>query len=416
MPQRILFLNRWPQYRDGPRWDNRLARPEELVDHAAYQVTYICDAAGLTGVPPGTDEAGVHVLEDLTDRGAVLALVDRLVAEHGTFTQVIALSEYLLDLAAEIRERHGIPGPRRAEADRFRDKTAMKTVLAEAGVAVPRWARCRSAGQVRAEAGRLGYPLILKPVRGASSQGVHRVGSAAELDSALGSIPDLNEYEIEQFVAGDILHADGVLDADGHCLFLVVSRYISTCLDFEQGSAFGSVIQTDQLVRAAAEDFTLRCLKALDLRASAFHLEFFDTGRELVFLEIGARVPGADVPNVIHDVTGVNLFRLWIDAVLGNPIEPPGFDFATGGGWLMIPRPRPLPQRVLTATSLAGRIPYLYKELVPQPGDVLEHVGGYATVQAGRFLYRGGTQDQITEAVRRTLEAFRLTAEPVAAP
>lgn len=413
MPERILFINRWPQYRDGERWDNRLARPEDLIDHTEYQVTYICDAAGATGAPPGHEPAAVHLVEDLDDRAAVFALVDALVAEDGPFAHVIALSEYLLDLAATIRERHGIAGPGRAQVDRFRDKTTMKTVLGEAGIAVPRWARCRSAGQVRAEAGRLGFPLILKPVRGASSQGVYKAASPEELRDAVAELPDLDEYEIEQYVAGDILHADGVVDADGHCLFLVVSRYVSTCLDFEQGTPFGSIIQTEPLVRAAAEDFTLRCLKALDLTSSAFHLEFFDTGRELVFLEIGARVPGADVPNVIHDVTGVNLFRLWIDALLGRPVAAPGHDFATGGGWLMIPRPQPLPQRVIDATSLVGRIPYVYKELVPSPGDVLRHVGGYATLQAGRFLYRGGTQDQIAAAVRETLDAFRLTAAPV---
>jgi hypothetical protein len=243
---------------------------------------------------------------------------------------------------------------------------------------------------------------------------VHKVDSPEELRPVLAELPDLNEYEIEQYVAGDIMHADGVVDADGRCLFLVVSRYVSTCLDFEQGTPFGSVIQTEPLVRAAAEDFTLRCLKALDLKGSAFHLEFFDTGHELVFLEIGARVPGADVPNVIDDVTGVNLFRLWVDVMLGIPTATPAFDFTTGGGWLMIPRPHPLPQRVVSATSLVGSIPYIYKELVPKPGDVLRHVGGYATLQAGRFLYRGGTQDQIAAAVRHTLEAFQLTAEPVA--
>lgn len=417
MPEKILFLNRWPQYRDTRRWDNELARPEDVIDHERYQVTYICDRGGLSGVPPGADS--VYRVDDFADTGDVLPLVDGIVREEGRFRHVIAFSEHLLDVAAVIRERHGIPGPRPPEVDRFRDKRIMKTVLASAGVRVPRWVRCRSPEQVLADAEALGFPLIFKPARGASSQGVHKVATAAELRS-LCALPDLAEHEIEEYVDGDIMHVDGVVDRDGKCLFLSTSRYVANCLAFERGEPFGSVLQTDPDIRSAAEEFALQCISALDLRASAFHLEFFDTGREHVFLEIGARVPGADVSYVVHDVYGVNLFRLWVDVLLGNSPWPDGSGSgsgsgsAEGGGWLMIPRPSPLPQRVISATSLLGQIPFLYRELVPKAGDVLEHAGGYANLQGGRFLFRGGTQEQITSAMHTALAKYRLTAAPVA--
>jgi hypothetical protein len=409
MPGRILFLNRWPQYRDGQRWDNELARPEDLIDHERYQVTYVCDPLGRAGVPEGAQD--VHCVADFADTDGVLPLLDKLVAEQGPYDHVIALSEYLLDLAATVRERHGIPGPRPAEVDRFRDKTVMKTVLAAAGVPVPRWFRCRSPEQVLSDASSLGYPLIVKPVRGASSQGVRKVASAAEL-RALCATPDLAGYEIEEFVAGGLMHADGVVDREGKCLTLTTSRYVSDCLAFEQGEPFGSIIQTDAATCAESRRFTLRCLAALGLRASAFHLEYFSTGRGPVFLEIGARVPGADVSYVVRDVRGVNLFRLWTDVLLGEAVRPAPAGSAESGGWLMIPRPEPLPQKVISSTSLLGKVPFLYRELIPRPGDVLDRTRGYATFQGGRFLFRGGTQDQITDAVRTARTAYRLIAVP----
>ncbi|WP_407286004.1 acetyl-CoA carboxylase biotin carboxylase subunit family protein [Streptomyces sp. BP-8] len=408
----ILFLNRWPRPDDERRWENRLAAPEDLFLPETDRVTYVCDAGGRSGVP--SDAERVHLVEDFDDLDGVLRLLDAVVRDEGPFDHVIGFSELLLDLAATLRERYGIPGAGPEETARFRDKTVMKETLARAGVRVPRWAPCHTEDQVLAVADTFGYPVIVKPVRGASSQGVREIASAEEL-RALCAERSLHDLEIEEFVQGGILHVDGVLDASGKPLFLCTSRYVSTCLDFELlGEPLGSVFQTDPAVRARCEDFALRCLTALGLRGSAFHLELFDTGEELVFLEVGARVPGADVPYVIHDVHGVNLFRLWVDVLLGRPVDPPVSDPEQSGGWLTIPGPRPLPQKVTAATPLLGEVPYLYRELVPEAGEFLvSRPGSYATLQGGRFLFRGGTQAQIEEAVRQVRARYRLTAEPV---
>ena len=412
MSSAILFLTRWPLYEDQRRWENRLAAAELVFDPETDRVTYVCDEAGRSGVPAGAGQ--VHVVPDFGDVGGVLERVDAIVRDEGPFDHVIGFSEMLLDLAATLRERYGIPGAGIEETSRVRDKTVMKERVSRAGLRVPRWASCRTEEQVLAAAEEFGYPVIVKPRRGASSQGVRQVASAEEL-RALCADRSLDELEIEEFVRGEILHVDGVLDAAGKPLFLCTSRYLSSCLDFEVlGAPLASVLQTDPAVRAGCEDFAVRCLTALGLHSSAFHLELFDTGDELVFLEVGARVPGADVSYVINDVHGVNLWRLWVDVLLGRPVNPPDPDPELSGGWLIIQGPKPLPQKVTAATSLLGRIPHLYRELVPRAGEVLvSRPGSYATLQGGRFLFRGGTQEQIEQAVRQTLAQHRLTTEPV---
>ncbi|MFG2311830.1 acetyl-CoA carboxylase biotin carboxylase subunit family protein [Streptomyces sp. NPDC048566] len=409
----ILFLNRWPLYEDQRRWENRLAAPDVVFRPDTDRVTYVCDEGGLSAVPAGAER--VHAVTDFDDVDAVLGLLDDVVAEHGPFDHVIAFSEMLLDLAATLRERYGIPGAGSEQISRFRDKAVMKEVLARAGLRVPRWASCRTEEQIVRAAEEFGYPVIVKPVRGASSQGVREVASAGEL-RALCAERTLHDFEIEEFVRGEILHVDGVLDAAGEPLFLCTSRYVSSCLDFEVlGEPLGSVFQTDPAVRGRCEDFAVRCLNALGLRSSAFHLELFDTGDELVFLEVGARVPGADVPYVIHDVHGVNLFRLWVDVLLGRAAPTPAAGPEKSGGWLIVPGPRPLPQKITQADSLLGEVPYVYRELVPRPGEVLvARPGSYATLQGGRFLFRGGTQEQIEGAVRQARAQYRLDSEPVA--
>jgi len=412
MSSAILFLTRWPLYEDERRWENRLAAPRLVFDSETDRVTYLCDEGGRSGVPD--DAERVHLVADFNDVAGVLELVDVVVRDDGPFDHVIGFSEMLLDLAATLRERYGIPGAGLEETSWFRDKTVMKERVARAGLRTPRWASCRTEEQILAAAAEFGYPVIVKPIRGASSQGVREVASAEEL-RAVCAERSLDDLEIEEFVRGEILHVDGVLDAEGKPLFLCTSRYISTCLDFEVlGSPLGSVFQTEPTMRARCEDFAVRCLTALGLRSSAFHLELFDTGDELVFLEVGARVPGADVSYVIDDVHGVNLWRLWVDVLLGRPVDLPPPDPELSGGWLIIQGPKPLPQQVTSATSLLGHVPYVYRELVPRAGEVLvSRPGSYATLQGGRFLFRGGTQEQIEGAVRQASAHYRLTTEPV---
>ncbi|MCX5210090.1 ATP-grasp domain-containing protein [Kitasatospora sp. NBC_00240] len=409
---KILFLNRWPRPTDGRRWENRLAGPEDLFRAERDHVTYVCDEGGRSGVPEGAER--VHVVPDFADVDDFLGRLDEVVRAEGPFDHVIGFSELLLDLAAMVRERYGIPGATRAETARFRDKTVMKDVVARAGLRVPRWATCESPEQVIRKAEEFGYPVIVKPVSGASSQGVREIGSEGELQAWCAD-RDLRGHEIEEYVQGEILHVDGVLDERGEPLFRCTSRYVASCLDFElRGTPLGSVLQTDAALRERCESFALQCLAALGLKSSAFHLELFDTGDELVFLEVGARVAGADVPDVIHDVHGVNLFRLWVDVLLGRPVGRPVAETGLSGGWLTIQGPRPMPQKVLSATPLLGEVPFLYRELVPRPEEVLVlRPGSYATLQGGRFLFRGGTPAQIEEAMQQVRARYRLTAVPV---
>jgi hypothetical protein len=404
----ILVLNRWPQYPNSDRWDNELARYSDLICHRRYQVVYICDTLGQQGVTfDGLGGSHIHVVPDFNDFDVVSDLVGTLIRHHGPFDRVVAFSEYLLDLAARLRELYGIPGPRADEVDRFRDKTVMKNILRKAGIRTPRWSLCRDVPQVMADATALGYPLIIKPVRGASSKGVRKIASAAELETVCQS-QIVAGFEIEEYIDGEVLHADGVVDENGACLFMSVSRYISPCLDFEAGLPLGSIIQTDPELCGQCRRFALDCLAALGLKSSAFHLEFFRTGDDLVFLEIGARVPGADVSYVIHDVFGVNLFRLWVDVTLGHRVAPSRHQPRDSGGWLTIPRPRPLPRRVIHSTSLLGRVPFLYRELIPHPGQILEDAAGYANLQGGRFLFRGGSEPEIADAIRAAQSSFTL--------
>lgn len=412
MKPHILVMNRWPKYGNGRQWDHELCRYDEIIP-SRYVLSYLCDEEGSRGLPFEQDPRHIYRVDDFLDTEALAAQVKRAIVEHGPVSHLLAFSEYLLDPAAAMRERFDIPGQTRAEVDRFRDKTQMKRVLQAANLRVPRWFACTTREQTETRARELGFPLIVKPIRGASSKGVQKVASADALRAALVAL-DLGQYEIEEYIDGEILHVDGVLDQAGNCLFLCVSRYISSCLNFEAGVPLGSVIETDTPLARACRTFALACLRALALRGSAFHLELFNRDGELIFLEVGARVPGADVPYTVHRAFGINLFRLWVDAALDLPVALPVISPPRSAGWVTIPRPTPLPRRVVSAGSLLGRIPGLYRELIPAPGDLLTDTGGgYTHLQGGRFLIEGASEREVLASIREVVARYELVTTPV---
>ncbi len=410
----IVIVNRWPRFHDGRRWDNELTRYEDFIDHLRHTVSYVVDGPGAAGVlaPPERIAHQVRV-EDVNQYDHLLMAVQEIIEQVGPVDQLIALSEFTLEIAARVRQALGIPGHGPEEVAVYRDKARMKEVLCEHGLAVPAFARCGSREQALEFAREVGFPVIVKPVDGAASIGVAKADDESSLAALLESV-DLARYEVETFVEGHIHHVDGICDEHGEVPFQVVSRYINTCLDFAQAQPLGSVILQASPLRARIEAFSRQCLRALGVSNSAFHLELFArTDGSLVFLEVGARVGGSEVPHLINKVFGVNLYEQVLRRLAGeSPLIPaPAGD--PSGGWLVIPKPQRLPCRVLRANSLQGRLPTLWRELLPEPGEVLEAGGSYDALHSGRFIFIGADEAAIEADIHRAIQTFDFQAVPI---
>lgn len=82
------------------------------------------------------DFANVFAIDDLRNRIAIEAGVEQCRA-WGPFDLVIATDEYAVILAAELRERLQIAGPKVSEILKFRDKVVMKESLFGSTVRTP---------------------------------------------------------------------------------------------------------------------------------------------------------------------------------------------------------------------------------------------------------------------------------------
>jgi Biotin carboxylase len=156
-------------------------------------------------------------------------------------------------------------------------------------------------------------------------------------------------------------------------------------------------------------------LRALEITNGAFHLELIeDRNGELHFLEIGARVGGGEIPFIMHDLFGVDLVGEWLRIeVQEPPIDLSGANRIEVGGFLMIPEPEEVPCRVIYCTSLKATVPFLYREILPQPGEIFDGGGGYSHI-SGRFHFQGPREARIEASIHQAIAMFELVVEPIA--
>ena len=291
------------------------------IDHRQYRVFYLGTDEALQTIPaelpcervsrPGKEPPAKEAVAALKAHGL----------EATRFDRVISLSEYELLDAAAVREALGAPGPRYDEVLMVRHKVRMKDAIVRAGIRAPRHLLASAAIEGGAAAIPWQGRTVLKPVDGASSENVLTFDSAAQtlaalLDGSHGIAKlDPARFEIEEFIEGDIIHFDGLAIA-GEPYAMLASRYVGTCLGFATGAPLGSIhFDADPALQRWAAD----CVRAVGIKDSTFHLEVILTATGPVFLEIGARVGGADVVDCFERATGLHLPSLELAVLIGSP-------------------------------------------------------------------------------------------------
>jgi hypothetical protein len=228
---------------------------------------------------------------------------------------VVALDDFDVEKAAQVREHFRIAGMGQTTCRYFRDKLAMRIRARTAGIAVPKFTSLFNDEQINDYLDNIDFPVLIKPRSEASATGIRKVWSKDEAWRILDELGDRrHNYLMEQFRPGDVFHADA-LTVDGKVQFCRVSRYLATPMEVaHEGGIFRSMVvdfgcDDEQKLLQMNEDV----LKAFGMIFSASHTEFIkdrETG-EFVFLETSSRVGGANLAEMVEVSSGINLWREW---------------------------------------------------------------------------------------------------------
>ncbi|MEV6742469.1 ATP-grasp domain-containing protein [Streptomyces sp. NPDC051104] len=205
-----------------------------------------------------------------------------------------------------------------------RDKYEMQERLRQAGLASTAQARVSDTGELDAWlAGRNAYPVVVKPLRSAATDGVFVCRSAEKARSALKDILARRDMfgmpnsaaVCQEFLVGTEYVLNGVV-GDGTCVF--TEGWRSDKVDHA-----GAPLYDTQYLFCPGDPgfeelsrYVSDVCRALGIVNGPFHAEVMLTCDGPVLIEVGARLAGGADPYVIETCLGHSQLGLLVDAAL----------------------------------------------------------------------------------------------------
>ena len=251
-----------------------------------------------------------------------------LLARQMRIDRVVALEEFDVITAAQLREHFCLAGMPTATARLFRDKGVMAAKAQAAGLIVPDFVPLLNYDELRSFMARVSPPWIVKPRSDVSAIGIRKVTSQNDVWQVLDTLDQRDRLReraahhlLARFVAGNVFHVDSIV-SDGRVVFAGANQYGRPPMEVaHKGGAYIS----HTVARSSDDEKTLfeanrKLVKALGLKHGASHAEFIksDADGKFYFLEIAARVGGAYIAEVLEAATGINLWREWAKLELAN--------------------------------------------------------------------------------------------------
>jgi hypothetical protein len=322
--------------------------------------------------------------------------------------RIAAITERYLLPVAELREELGLPGMTVAQTLRFRDKVIMKEHLRGKGIRLPDFAAYTPEDARRLLAAH--STVVAKPRLGAGSAEVSVLRSEADIERFEQlRAGRLDEFEVEEFVAGRVFHVDSVVDR-GRVIAATASDAIDDNRSFETQSFFRDIAVPPGQLLDDLLAFNASVIAAHPDFLGVTHHEMFVSPDGVCFCEIAARAGGGGVLAGFRDRTGCNLDEVVLQSHLLGRVRQhlevaehlTGYFILYGG-----------PGRVVAIPPVPPEDWVVEAQLVAQPGQLLDPPADWGDAVAV-VTVRGETQAQIRERLDLLIDRMgsQLVVEP----
>ena len=253
-------------------------------------------------------------VEDMHDYDSLVRACGFFTHKYGKIERFESLNEYWLSTEARIRDDFNIFGVRSRDIDDVRRKSRMKAIFRQAGVPVARGRRVASIDEVRRLTAETGFPIVIKPDAGVGALNTHRIENDTELEALFNS-DSADDLIAEEFINGDLMSFDGLVDREGRLVFYTAhsfSQGIMETVNQERHVYYYSLRQVPE----DFEEIGRAAVAAFGLRERFFHIEFFKTsGNHYVALEINMRPPGGYTTDMFNYANDIDIYRTWAELV-----------------------------------------------------------------------------------------------------
>lgn len=236
-------------------------------------------------------------------------------------------SEFFIEVATQAAVQLGLPHQSLEALGVARNKEKTRELLRKHDIPTPLSYQVQSQSEAVTAAQKLGFPVILKPSRGAGSadvllcQSLEDVGRQFEVIKA--NLKDQGCVLVEEFVQGPLVSVESLTWNNEIHFFGLSSRTFTPHPNFCEMSYSFPYLENTEIAKQA-QDIAKRALLAVGHKIGAAHTEIIISKRGPLIIELNLRVGGFFVGEMISEVYGFDYFyELLRLAIHEKPQIPP---------------------------------------------------------------------------------------------
>lgn len=281
--------------------------------------------------------AGHVRVPDSLDADALTSGVREVARLYGRVDRLAGHLEQLQIPLGQVRDRLGIEGMGEAIARNFREKARMKEILGAAGVPVARHRLCATEGELRAFAGQVGWPIVVKPPDGLGAKATFRLSAPEEIDAFVALHPPRPDdpVQAEEFIDVAEENTCETVSIRGRSVWRSGTRYLPPVLEVVENPWMQYCVvlprESDDARSTSIVSPNEATIRALGQHTGLTHLEWFRRrdGR-VVVNEVGARPPGAAIMPLMGHTHEFDPWLGWAGLMTHDRFEPPARRWAAG--------------------------------------------------------------------------------------
>lgn len=262
-----------------------------------------------------TDYFKVDSLDDYEQAYRAAAF---LAYRHGRIDRVESHNEHWMMHEARLREDFNITGPGVEQTLRIKRKSEMKKIFKACKAPVVD-------GEIIADRSgfdqfikKHGLPVFAKPDIGVGAMLAYKIVDQADIEHFWQTKPPV-DYFVEPFIDGELMTFDGICDQNGEIVFYSSLRSVNGAFDlvaFNEDLSFYLVRD----IPADAEKIGRKIVKAFDIRAKFFHLEFLrrKSDGHIFVLEMNCRPPGGYTVDLMNFSADIDVYQEWANIIADN--------------------------------------------------------------------------------------------------
>jgi len=267
-----------------------------------------------------------YKVDSLEDYDQVFRAVAFLSFKHGKIDWIESLNEYWLEKDAKLRTDFNVTtGIQTDRIDFIKEKSLMKRLYQLGDIPTARQRLVTTLEAAKEFIMQVGYPVIVKPNIGVGAAATWKLSNDEELESFYSDLPHI-PYVMEEFVKGDLVSYEAILNADCEPVFENTTVFPTPVMDVVNDDLDLQYYILPKIPEKLREVGRRTC-KAFGVDRRFVHLEFFRLTEDrpglgekgdYVGLEVNMRPPGGYTPDMMNFAHSLDVYQIYADMVAFN--------------------------------------------------------------------------------------------------